>query len=344
VPFARPYVKFNATPFVTASPWKVGNMLRGPYNCPQGTLPGRDGAICVMSLGGGLSEADIKDSWALTGIDVAAPAILGGLGDYTGQGADVENLLDVIMSAAAYSVATGKRATVHMLYLPNTYGSFATAAQQAQSLGLYRLSMSWGADESAWGPANADSVDAAFGTFIAYGGTISAAAGDNSSDDGGGTTGVDFPGSSPNVWTGGGTKLFHDPATEKVWGTANADGQGTGCGASAFFGRPTWQVGSGLPGGGRWLPDGSMDAAPATGYELVIGGQRGTVGGTSAVAPMFAGFFEALGAPLGNPAPLLWGHPTAFAPVAKGESGIWAAPWACGLGAPDLTAIAKLMG
>ena len=48
------------------------------------------------------------------------------------------------------------------------------------------------------------------------------------------------------------------------------------------------------------------DADPDTGYEVVVHGQTAAVGGTSAVAPLYAGLFAAFGRKLGFVTPKLW--------------------------------------
>jgi kumamolisin len=95
------------------------------------------------------------------------------------------------------------------------------------------------------------------------------------------------------------------------------------------------------------VPDIAGDADPVSGFSVVVGGIGGTIGGTSAVAPLFAGFFalvnEGTGKPAGFSLPLLYGSPAAFRPVVSGNNrdggiGYDAGPgWnACtGLGVPD---------
>jgi len=53
---------------------------------------------------------------------------------------------------------------------------------------------------------------------------------------------------------------------------------------------PSWQAAAGVPpraGGGteRGVPDVAADADPATGYQVLVDGQRLVIRGTSAVAP-----------------------------------------------------------
>jgi kumamolisin len=57
---------------------------------------------------------------------------------------------------------------------------------------------------------------------------------------------------------------------------------------------PTWQAGSKVPkptnpAGGRGVPDVAGDADPASGYDVRVDGQTFVIGGTSAVAPLWAG-------------------------------------------------------
>src|SRR5262249_9455861 len=80
---------------------------------------------------------------------------------------------------------------------------------------------------------------------------------------------------------------------ESVWndGDASADPSSGGGGASAFFLKPTWQTGAGVPSDGlRDVPDISMAAsAQHDGYLIYSGGDLSAVGGTSVSAPVVAG-------------------------------------------------------
>ena len=74
-----------------------------------------------------------------------------------------------------------------------------------------------------------------------------------------------------------------------------ASGEGaTGGGVSTLFPLPAWQKSSKVPAsttsaGGRGVPDVAGDADPSTGYEVRVDGQTTVIGGTSAVAPLWAG-------------------------------------------------------
>ncbi|WP_267389253.1 hypothetical protein [Sphingomonas sp. GC_Shp_3] len=65
--------------------------------------------------------------------------------------------------------------------------------------------------------------------------------------------------------------------------------------------------------GGRGVPDVSGDADPDSGYRIVTGGQTGLIGGTSAVAPLWAGIVAGLNAgrstPIGAIQAALYGSP-----------------------------------
>src|SRR6202050_4150112 len=166
------------------------------------------------------------------------------------------------------------------------------------------------------------SMDEAFQSAAAMGVTICVAAGDDGSTDGvtDKQNHVDFPASSPNVLACGGTQLVASGNTitsETVWDElANNEGA-TGGGISDVFPLPSWQNGFGVPPSananhnvGRGVPDVSGDADPTTGYVTLVDGQSGVTGGTSAVAPLWAGLIalinQALGKPVGFVNPLLY--------------------------------------
>jgi kumamolisin len=96
-------------------------------------------------------------------------------------------------------------------------------------------------------------------------------------------------------------------------------------------------------GGGRGVPDVAGNADPATGYEVLVDGRRSVIGGTSAVAPLWAALAarltQALGTPLGLVQPRLYAASSSFRDITSGDNGSYRAGlgWdACtGLGSPD---------
>jgi len=88
------------------------------------------------------------------------------------------------------------------------------------------------------------------------------------------------------------------------------------------------------------------DADPNTGYNIYVRGSVTVVGGTSAVAPLYAGLFAAFGTKLGFVTPTLWENPQAFNDITVGDNGFYSAtvgPDPCsGLGSPIGASIAAL--
>jgi kumamolisin len=133
---------------------------------------------------------------------------------------------------------------------------------------------------------------------------------------------------------------------ETVWNDnpGNADGEGTGGGYSTVFPAQSWQIGVPAPpagsGLGRMVPDVAADADPNTGYDIVLYGQSQVVGGTSAVAPFYAGLLAAIagGKSRGFITPALYKNPADFTDITSGNNGYYSAgpgPNPCtGLGSP----------
>jgi len=203
-------------------------------------------------------------------------------------------------------------------------------------------------------------MDQAFQAAAALGITVCCAAGDNGSSDGvnDGKAHVDFPASSPFALACGGTRLesANNAVTSEVVWNDNSATSATGGGISDVFDLPTWQAGANVPpsknpGGrvGRGLPDVAGDADPQTGYQVHVDGQDVVFGGTSAVAPLWAGLIALInqqrGKPVGYLNPILYqnyaqlAQANALRDVTSGNNGDYSAGpgWdACtGLGTPD---------
>ena len=141
---------------------------------------------------------------------------------------------------------------------------------------------------------------------------------------------------------------------ETVWNDnpGRTHGEGTGGGYSTIFPVQAFQIGAppapaGSPyGKGRMVPDVTADADPNTGYNIFVHGAPAVVGGTSAVAPLYAGLFAAFGAKLGFVTPALWKNPKAFNDITVGNNGFYDAgpgPDPCsGIGSPIGAKIAAL--
>ncbi len=364
-PQASPQVRFTAAAAaaqqVSYTPVQVADL----YQFPAGT-DGTGQVVAIIELGGGFSSTDLDAYFSSLGI--ATPSItavgIDGATNVAGQapqGADGEVLLDVEVVGA---VAPGAAQLVY--FAPNTDQGFVDAVTTAvhATPTPAAISISWGQAESGWTGQAMTALDAAIADGAALGITVCVAAGDNGSSDGvsGGQPHTDFPAASPHALACGGTSLQASPAagtisTETVWNDG-AGGGATGGGISATFALPAWQASAGVPAGpagktGRGVPDVAGNADPATGYQVRIDGQQTVIGGTSAVAPLWAALAarltQALGHPLGLVQQQLYAGVTAGAPapglrdITSGNNGAYhAGPgWdACtGLGVPDGTAL-----
>jgi kumamolisin len=128
---------------------------------------------------------------------------------------------------------------------------------------------------------------------------------------------------------------------------------------STVFALPAWQEGlkvlrtsgGGTPLAMRGVPDVSGDADPETGYAVRIDGTDTVIGGTSAIAPLWAGLIARINAANGSPAGFinarLYASPSALRDITQGNNGDFAAGpgWdACtGLGSPNGAQIAAVL-
>src|SRR5215467_133611 len=336
------------------------------YNFPTAT-DGTGHTLAVIELGGGFGAADL-DAY-FSGLGIATPSVtavgVDGGSNLAGRdphGADGEVLLDIQVAGA---VAPGARQVVY--FAPNSDRGFVDAVATAVNADPTptAVSISWGQSEDSWTGQARAALDQAFADAAALGVTVTAAAGDNGSGDrvSDGRAHADFPASSPHALACGGTSLRVDAATgnisaETVWNDGPGGGA-TGGGVSDTFGLPSWQASAGVPGRagtgrpGRGVPDVAGNADPETGYQVRVDGQPQVVGGTSAVAPLWAALIcrmaQATGKSFGLMQPLLYvgasagTTPAGFRDITEGNNGAYRAGpgWdACtGLGAPDGTAL-----
>ena len=291
------------------------------YDFPAG-LDGTGQTIAIIELGGGFRPADLKVYFA--GLKLPVPAVRvvsvnGGRNQPTNaNSADGEVLLDIEVAAAV-----APKAKIVVYFAPNTTQGFLnaiTAAVHDKTNKPTIISISWGGPESTWTTQALDQFDQAFQAAALLGVTVCCAAGDNGSADGvaDGQPHADFPASSPYALACGGTKLVADNqaiGSETVWNEGSDSA--TGSGLSAHFPVPAYQHNLKFPtppaglSPGRGLPDVAADADPATGYEVRVDGQNLVIGGTSAVAPLWAGLLALLNQRLPKPVgflnPLLYG-------------------------------------
>jgi kumamolisin len=327
------------------APWSIA-ALCAAYSWPNSLEGG--GIIGIVELGGGWIQSDIDQFFSTA--NLPSPNITDVSVDGTQNSntqpqndADGEVALDIQIAAAAYAIATGQPATIRVYWSQD----ITSAIQAATNDGCDVCSISWGADEANWGADAAAALEQAAAAATAAGMIVFAASGDNDSSDGGPTpANVDLPSSAPHVVGCGGTTKTQ--TNETVWNNnpGQTNGEGTGGGYSTLFTpMPSWQAGA--PNGpGRMVPDVAANADPNTGYEIILYGQQEVVGGTSAVAPLYAGLFAAFGTKLGFITPALYLNPTCFNDITAGDNGAFRAlvgPDPCtGLGSPIATQLAAL--
>jgi kumamolisin len=314
------------------------------YNFPP-NLDGTGQSIAIIELGGGFNTADLQTYFSNLGVTmpaVSSVSVDGATNSPTGSpdGPDGEVMLDIEVVGAI-----APKAKIFVYFAPNTNQGFLDAITQAIHDTVNKptvISISWGGPESTWTSQAFQQFDQAFQAAAALGITITIAAGDNGSSDGvdDGLAHVDFPASSPNALACGGTRLNASTtviSSEVVWNEPN-DGA-TGGGVSDAFPLPSYQENAGVPpsansGGqvGRGVPDVAGDADPVTGYTVRIDGQDTVIGGTSAVAPLWAGLVallnQSLGTPVGFLNPVLYGfdpQSAVFRDITSGNNGAYSA-------------------
>ncbi|HTT75666.1 MAG TPA: S53 family peptidase [Candidatus Binataceae bacterium] len=349
-PNCKPYFKLARSRAAAAAdvPWNVPDLCAA-YSWPApGSVPG-GGVIAIVELGGGWVQADMNQFFG--SINQPLPQITDVSVDGTKNspapdpnGDDGEVALDIQVAAAAYYVATSQPATIRVYWAQD----IASAVRAATADGCDVCSISWGSDEANWGAAAGQDMEQAATDATTAGMVVFAASGDNDSSDGGpNAANVDLPSSCPHVIGCGGTSKT--ATTETVWNNnpGNPSGEGTGGGYSTLFTpMPTWQAGAG-PGPGRMVPDVSADADPNTGYNIVLHGAPLAIGGTSAVAPLYAGLFASFGTKLHFVTPELYLNQVCFNDITVGDNGAFRAvtgPDPCtGIGSPIGTRLAKLL-
>jgi kumamolisin len=205
------------------------------------------------------------------------------------------------------------------------------------------ISISWGGPEASATASFQTEFDQTLQSAAALGITVTVASGDDGAADEGpnewdNRTHADFPASSPHVLACGATHIQvsdNQISAESVWNQRVVDTEedsfgSSGGGISGFFPVPPYQASIALPKDittgktGRGVPDVSGDGDPASGYLVRVDGQEFPIGGTSAVAPLWAGLIALINQKLkhrvGFINPLLYGNPSALRDVVVGDN------------------------
>jgi kumamolisin len=347
----RPSVQPHA-PGRAFTPLEVASL----YNFPQG-VDGTGQCVAIIEMGGGFRTGDLQIYFGNLGLTkqptvVAVPVASGS--NHPGGSADDEVMLDIEVAGA---LAPGALLAVY--FAPNTTRGFIQAVSKAVHDKQHKpsvISISWGGAEITWSASAKRVLNQVLLEAAILGVTVTVASGDTgSSDSAGRRANVDFPASSPFALGCGGTRLEEAANTisrEVVW---NDDPRksASGGGVSEFFRLPAYQQNANVPPSvnpphriGRGVPDVAGNADPNTGYKVRVDGQDLVIGGTSAVAPLWAGLLtlinQKLGTPVGFINPRLYSlDPSsgAFQDIIVGDNGAYQAGegWdACtGWGSPN---------
>jgi len=353
---ARAHFRPSAGPAVQYLPPQVAQA----YNFPT-SVTGAGECVAILEFGGGFRVADLTAYFQQIGIKaptVVAVSVDGGTNaPSTADTADAEVMLDIEVIGGLAPAAK-----IVVYFAPNSEQGFVDAITTAANDTTNRpsvISISWGGPENSWTQQAIQQIEQACTAATTVGVTVTAAAGDNGSTDGqsDGKQHADFPASAPHILGCGGTSLQANGTqitSETVW-NSGISGGATGGGISDVWPAPSYQQNIGLPPSvndgqtRRGVPDVSGDADPSTGWTVRVDGQTIPIGGTSAVAPMWAGlialFNQALGKPVGFVHPALYASRAAatFHDITQGNNGAYraGAGWdACtGLGSPDGAAL-----
>jgi kumamolisin len=349
----------------TFSPVDVANL----YNYPTG-VTGQGQTIGIIEFGGGYRTNDLDHYFQdlnLPTPNIVSVSVGSATNSPTGpNSADGEVMLDIEVAGA---IAPDAQIVVY--FAPNNTLGWIRAISTAIHDSFHNpsvISISWGGPELSWTRQSLRVINEQFKIAAALGITICAASGDSGFTDGvpGTTAHVDFPASSPYALACGGTSLTGSDSTissETVWNDGpnrSNPNSATGGGVSSFFALPSYQADAGIPSSvnppfnsGRGVPDVAGNADPNTGYRIRVDGVNMVVGGTSAVAPLWAALLtlinEQLGTPVGFVNPSLYGavEGDAFNDITSGNNGAYQAGsgWdACtGLGSPDGTTLSDLL-
>jgi kumamolisin len=347
---------------VSYSPLQVAKA----YSFPSG-VTGAGQCIAVVELGGGYKPADLNSFFQDLGVaapKVTAVSVDGGKNAPTGDssGPDGEVELDIEVAGG-----TAPGAEIAAYFAPNTDQGFIDAVTEAvhdATLKPSIISISWGGPETSWTEQSRNALNSACEDGSTMGVTVLVASGDDGSSDGtssgtsgGGAATVDFPASSPYVLGCGGTKLTLSGSAisaEVAWDELASNEGATGGGVSQSFALPSFQKSAKVPKApngfvGRGVPDVAGNADPETGYNVVVDGEQAVIGGTSAVAPLWAGLValinQSIGANVGYVNALLYAANAekTFRDITSGSNGAYSAGpgWdACtGLGSPNGAAL-----
>ncbi len=324
------------------------------YNFPVG-LDGSGQTIALLELDGGFRPAEMSAYFAELGVpqpSITVVAFEGGGANNPGTNAldpfcrDAEVALDLQVAGA---LAPGARILVYFAR-DDSDESFLAAMSAIVHDAVRKpdiVSISWGGPESTATGQFRDEFDQLLLSAAHLGITVCVATGDNAAPDFAAQdprwdrgAHVDFPACDPWVLACGGTHISVAGAaivTESTWFEGPHDGGGGG--VSRVFALPEYQKNARIPRAlnpdgpvMRGIPDVSANAAPASGFRILCNGQRfpdatksvPPMGGTSAVAPLWAALVARINQAIGKRCGFL--NPLLYELAAAPGSGVFRNP------------------
>ena len=289
------------------------NEVADAYNFPKQSM-GEGQSVAIIQLGGGLDRIDNAKYYQRHGLKEPKINVIevGEAKSKPGHAFDSEVMLD---SQVIGAVASG--ATQNIIFAANSERGFADAILRATfpekgELPNNVISISWGLYENGWSKDGIAGMNSAFKKAALKGISVFASAGDDGVRDrvSNGKFNAHYPASDPNVTAAGCTRLQVDGSgkrtSEVVWNN-NRQVDAGGGGISEIFPVPEYQKGINIPLNantgkpGRGYPDITGNADPVTGYIIRVHGAEEVMGGTSAVAPLYAALMLRINGALGKP-------------------------------------------
>src|ERR1700733_1828648 len=316
---------------VALTPPQVGQL----YNFKAGRGAGQ--TIGILEFGGGYVVRVIGGIFKMTitpdvdaffqSVGLAVPKItpvpVDGVFNDPGNPLDPYNPSGEVLLDIDVAGSIAPEAHLAVYFAPNsvqgTIDAFSTAVHDAVNQPSV-ITMSWGGSEFSpsesspnWNQSSLDAMSEIFAEAASMGISILASSGDDGAncEMSDGAAHVLYPASDPWVTGCGGTIItnvdglhfdentWNDKVLDPVYGFI---GGATGGGFSRIFTKPKWQQ---HPKSmirfprRRGVPDIAGNGSPYSGYKIFVFGQAAQIGGTSAVAPLYAGFIATLNARLG---------------------------------------------
>ena len=288
MPTPSPNVK-NAPPYLVSE-------IKKAYNADGLEVTGKGQTIGIL-IDTFPADSDVQAFWAKNGIKGTPQVQCINVTSTHLPALEGEETLDVEWASGT---APGAKIKVYasgsLGFVDLDKALDAILADAATDKTMRQMSISLGLGERFFGGPNGEiaTQHQKFLKLAALGVNVFVSTGDAGSNPdqtghgGNGPLQVEYESSDPCVIAVGGTSLTLDAsgkvASETAWASS-------GGGKSAYFKRPEWQSGAGVPAGNRRLvPDVSLTADPEKGAFMLIQGKVEQIGGTSWSAPMWAGF------------------------------------------------------